>query len=88
MSKDNDSMWRWLCFFIGGFCGPLLGSFLHRWLPLHFAVGLAFFVMWFIVGLILSWMSLTPKWSFARRIGAGALGAATAGVIAFFFPWK
>lgn len=87
-SKANDSMWRWLPLFVGGVCGPLLGNLLSRWLPLHYAVGVAFFIMWLIVGLIFSRMSPSPKWSFARWLGGGALGAAAAAVLAFFFPWK
>ncbi len=87
-SKANDSMWQWVPFFIGGFCAPLFGNFLNRWLPLHFAVGVAFFVMWLIVGLVFSKMPPSPKWSFVRWIGGGALRAVAGGVIAFFFPWK
>ncbi len=84
----GDSMWRWWPCFIGGFCGPLLGNFLNKWLPLHFAVGIAFFIMWVVVGLIFSILPPARKWNFMRWVLGGALGALVAGVVAFFFPWK
>ncbi|MBA2621292.1 MAG: hypothetical protein H0U87_08835 [Acidobacteria bacterium] len=87
-TKAGDSMRLWLPCFIGGLCAPMFGNFLNVWLPLHFAVGVAFFVVWLIVGLILSRMSPNPKRSFAGLIGSAVLGAAVAGTIAFFFPWK
>ncbi len=87
-SKADDSIWRWWPCFMGGFCAPLLGNFLNRWLPLYLAVGVAFFIMCLIVGLIFSRMPPNPKWNFVRWIGGGALGAVVGGVIAFLFPWK
>jgi hypothetical protein len=48
------SWWRYWPCFVAGFCGPLLGLLLARWLPFHFAMGLAFFVAWFFAGLMLA----------------------------------
>ena len=45
-------MWRWWPCFIGGFCGPLLAHVLAEWMPPATAVGVAFFIMWVIVGVV------------------------------------
>jgi hypothetical protein len=83
--------WRryWPCF-VAGFCGPLLGLLLARWLPFHFAMGLAFFVAWFFAGLMLA-KGLTPKWGvpgWVAALSAGAAAGISVGLLSFFFPWK
>lgn len=82
-SKLNDSMWPWWPCFVGGFCGPLLAHVLVRWFSPHLAVGIAFFVMWVLVGLVFTALPPNPKWSFLRWVGGGALGAVVAGTLAF-----
>lgn len=86
----RSSWWKvWPCF-VAGFCGPLLGLLLARWLPFHFAMGIAFFVLWFFVGLIFARRS-PPKWGLPGWLAAGLAGAAAglcAGLLSFFFPLK
>jgi hypothetical protein len=84
------SWWRWWPCFVAGFCGPLLGLLLARWLPFHFAMGIAFFVAWTFVGAVFArrWQ---PKWGLPRWLAAILMGAASGlsiGLLAFFFPWK
>jgi hypothetical protein len=79
-------MWRWWPCFVGGFCGPLLARVLVRWVTASVAVGLAFFVMWFVVGLIFTASPPTTRWNLARWAGGGAVGAIIAGVLAMAFP--
>jgi hypothetical membrane protein len=75
---------------VAGFFGPLLGLFLARWLPFHFAIGVSFFLLWFFAGLILSRRSKlrwgTPAWLAALITGAaaGICGA----ILSFFFNWN
>jgi hypothetical protein len=76
-------MWRWWPCFIGGFCGPLLGQLLMDWMPPAVAVGLAFFVMWLMVGLVFTVSPPSRQWSLARWVGGGALGALIAGALKF-----
>lgn len=79
----------WPCF-VAGFFGPLLGLLFARWLPFHFAIGIAFFVLWFFAGLILTRRSI-PKWGIPGWLAAVLIGAATGlcgAVLSFFFPWK
>ena len=78
----SDSMWRWWPCFIGGFCGPLLAHPLTAWLSPALAVAVAFFFMWVVVGVIFTFSPPSTKWSFARWIAGGAVGAVIAGVIA------
>ena len=81
----GDSVWRWWPCFVGGFCGPLLAPVLVRWLAPSVAVGFAFFIMWFVVGLIFTVSPPMTRWSLARWAGAGAVGAIIAGVLAIAF---
>jgi len=76
-------MWRWWPCFIGGFCGPLLAHGLAAWMSPTVATGVAFFVMWVVVGVIFTFSPPSTKWSFLRWTAGGALGALVAGVIAF-----
>jgi hypothetical protein len=85
-----SSWWRWWPTFVGGFCSPLLGLLLARWLPFHFAMGIAFFVVWFFAGLIFAGRS-APKWGIPRwlvAVFAGAGAGLTVAVVSFFFPWN
>jgi hypothetical protein len=90
MTIVASSWWRWWPCFVAGFCGPLLGLLLARWLPFHFAMGIAFFVVWFSVGLIFAARSARkraiPGWLAAVVVGAaaGLCGA----VLSLFLPWK
>jgi hypothetical protein len=84
------SWWRYWPCFVAGFCGPLLGLLLARWLPFHFAMGVAFFVAWFFAGLMLA-KRFTPKWGvpgWVVALSAGAAGGICVGLLSFFFPWK
>src|SRR5688572_8721477 len=45
---SDGSFWRWWPCFVGSFCGLLLRDFLHRWLPLHYSMGLAMFFQWLV----------------------------------------
>ena len=82
-TNASESMWRWWPCFIGGFCGPLLAHVLTDWMPPAVAVGLAFFVMWVMVGLVFTVSPPSKQWSLARWVGGGALGALVAGALAF-----
>jgi hypothetical protein len=86
--KSNESFWRWWPFFVGGLCGPLLGDLLYRWLPLHFAVGVAMFIVWLIVLFIFNRISPSSNWSILRWVGASMGVGIISGVLAFLFPWK
>ena len=81
-TKTADSMWRWWPCFIGGFCGPILAHFLSRWAPAYVATGIAFFVMWFVVGLLFTFSPPSRTWSLVRWTSFGALGAVVAGAVA------
>ncbi len=87
-NQAADSLWRWWPCFIGGFCGPLLAHFLVTWVPPHVAVGTAFFIMWFIVGLLFAALPPAPSFSLVRWTSGGALGAIVAGTLAFVTHWK
>jgi len=88
-STQSQSSWlRWWPAFLGGFCGPLLGQLLTRWLPIHFAMGLGFSIVWFVVSLILSKKS-PPKWGlppWLAAIFAGSAGGLVVGLLYFLFP--
>jgi uncharacterized membrane protein YjjP (DUF1212 family) len=81
--------WRkWWPFFVAGFCGPLLGFFLARWLPFHFAMGIGGFVAWTAAGVVFARRS-APKWGVPGWLAvviAGAAGGLTVGVLWFLFP--
>ena len=79
----SESMWRWWPCFIGGCCAPLLAHVLVEWVPAALAGGLAFFIMWVIVGLVFTVSPPSRQWSLARWTGGGALGALVAGAVAF-----
>jgi hypothetical protein len=84
------SWWRYWPCFVAGFCGPLLGLLLARWLPFHFAMGLAFFVAWFFAWLMLA-KRFTPKWGvpgWVAALSAAAGAGICVGLLSFFFPWK
>ena len=83
--NTRDTMWQWWPCFVGGFCGPLLAHVLTRWMGPSVAVGLAFFIMWLVVGMIFSVSPPTTRWNFGRWAGAGAIGAIIAGVLAMAF---
>lgn len=79
----SESMWRsWPCF-IGGACAPFLAHMLLSWMPASVSVGLAFFIMWNLVGVLFTFSPPGRRWSFARWVGGGALGGLVAGVLAF-----
>ena len=81
---------KWWPSFVAGFCGPLLGFLLARWLPFHFAMGTAFFVVWFFAWLIFAKRS-PPKWGlpgwFVAVLTSAASGLAV-GLLSYFFPWN
>ena len=87
LSLAHVAWWRYWPCFVAGFCGPLLGLLLARWLPFHFAMGIAFFVLWFFVGLIFARRS-PPKWGVPAWLAALLTGAAAglcAGVLWYYF---
>lgn len=83
LPNGSESMWRWWPCFIGGFISPLLARGLTDWMSPAVAVGLAFFVMWVVVGLIFTFSPPSAKWSFVRWTAGGSIGALIAGGIAF-----
>ena len=83
----NDSFWRWWPFFIGGVCGPALGNILSRWLPLHYAAGIAMFIAWLIALRVFDSISPSPNWSIPRWLGTRAAAGIICGALAFLFPW-
>lgn len=85
--KANNPFWRWWPFFIGGLCGPLLGDVLSRWLPLHYAVGIAMFTAWLVALWVFNRISPSPDWSIRRWLAASAGAAIIGGVLAFLLPW-
>jgi hypothetical protein len=85
----KGSWWKYWPCAAGGFSGPLLAVFLTRWLRPHFAVGVAGFVTWFVVMLLLA-RYFPPKWGLPAWIGALAAGVAagvTGGVLAYLIHW-
>lgn len=68
-----------------GYVGPLLAYTLARWMPPAVAVGLAFFVMWVVVGIVFTISPPIRQWNLARWASGGALGAFVAGALAFVF---
>ena len=82
-SNGSGSMWRWWPCFIGGFCGPLLAHALTDWMSPALAVGVAFFVMWVVVGVVFTFSPPSSKWSLVGWTAGGALGALIAGGLAF-----
>ncbi|MFN2456136.1 MAG: hypothetical protein ABR577_18180 [Pyrinomonadaceae bacterium] len=84
---DNESRWRLLPIFIGGLCAPIAGRILHNWLPLPFAVAIAAFVVWLIVGWVIDRRFSGPKLSMVRVVGIAALAAVYGGVMAALLPW-
>jgi hypothetical protein len=92
VTKENapsGSSWlKWWPVFIAGFCGPLIGRLLSRWLPAHFAMGIGFFVPWVLAWLICS-DRLSPRWGlppWLAAVLAGAGGGIVAGLFYFLFP--
>lgn len=89
LTSTNDySGGRWWPCFVGGLCGPLLGNWLNRWLPLYLAVGVAFLMMWMITGLIFRKTPPFAGYNFVRWMIGGTLGAIVAAAAAFLFPWR
>lgn len=87
-NKPDGSTWRWLPFFISGFCNPLLGNLLSRWLPLHLAVALGMLVTWIVVGWVFNRVIASPNRGIAPWVASGSLAAVFAGALAFLFPWR
>jgi len=92
MSESNiqsQSSWlKWWPAFLGGFCAPLFGRLLAHRLPVHFAMGAAFAVVWFVVSLLLSKNS-PPKWGLPPLLVAllaGCGGGLAVGLLYFLFP--
>ena len=86
----EGSWWKYWPCFAAGFFGPLLTNVLARWLPFHFAAGVAFFAVWFLAGLIFA-RRVPPKYGvpgWLASILAGAAAGVTGGVFAYYIPWK
>ena len=85
-SIQSHSSWlRWWPAFLGGFCAPLVGRLLTRWLPVDFAMGVGFAVVWFGVSLLLSKNS-PPKWGLPPLLAAllaGCGGGLAVGLLYF-----
>jgi hypothetical protein len=79
-------------FWVGGVSTLLMllfGFVLKRWLPLHFAMGIAGFVGWFVGFLIYARRS-PPKYGIPAWLAALITGTASGlciGVLSYFFPW-
>ncbi len=86
--KVNQSILRWWPFFVGGLCAPLAGHLLHKLLPLPFAVAIAAFVMWLIVGWVINRRLPSTKRSMMLVAGIAVLAAVAVGVMASLFPWE
>ena len=74
---------------VGGFLMISFGLVLKRWLPLHFAMGIAGLVGWFLVGLIYARRS-PPKYGMPVWLAALVTGIATGlciGLLSYYFPW-
>jgi H+/Cl- antiporter ClcA len=85
-----STWWEYWPVAVAAVFAPLLGSFLARWLPFPFAIGMAAFVSWTFVGVAFArrWQ---PKWGLPRWLAAILVGVAPGlclGLLAFFFPWK
>lgn len=81
-SNATESMWRWWPCFIGGSCSPLLAHVLTDWMSPAVAVGVAFFAMWVVVGVIFTFSPPSPRWSLVRWTAGGFVGALLAGMLA------
>lgn len=86
----KGSWWKYWPCFAAGFGGPLLADLLARWIPFHFAAGVAFFATWFFAGVIFArrWPPKygIPGWLAAILMGLGA--GLSGGVLAYYIPWK
>jgi hypothetical protein len=91
MTNENpqrvSSLLKWWPAFIAGFCGPLIGWLLSRWLPVHFAMGMGFFIPW--VAVFLFWSGrFPPRWglpAWLAAILAGGAGGLVVGLFYFLF---
>lgn len=85
--RESSSL-KWWPAFIAGFCGPLIGGLLSRWLPVHFAMGIGFFFPWVLAGLIWS-RRFPPRWglpAWVAAVLAGGAGGIVVGLFYFLFP--
>ena len=87
LTKSAESFWRWWPFAIAGLSGPLLGNLLHRWLPLHYSVGVATFLGWLVALWIFNRISPLANWSIPRWIVVSLIAGAAGGFLAFLFPY-
>jgi hypothetical protein len=85
-----STWWKYWPIVVAGFFGPLAGSFLTRWFPFHFAMGISTFIAWTFVGAMFA-KTWPPRWGLPRWLAAVLTGAASGlgvGLLTFFFPWK
>lgn len=75
---------KWWPAFIAGFCGPLIGWLLSRWLAVHFAMGIGFFIPWVLVYLL--WSGRFPsRWGLPAWLAALLAGGAGGIVVGLFY---
>jgi hypothetical protein len=88
--KILSTWWKYWPVVVAGFFGPLCGSFLARWIPFYFAMGISTFVAWTFVGAVFAsrWPPRRglPRWFAA--ISTGVASGLAVGLLTFFFPWK
>jgi hypothetical protein len=87
LARSAESFWRWWPFFIPGLSYPLAASLLHRWLPLHYAVGVAMCLGWLVALWIINRISPLSNWSIPRWIMVSILAGTAGGFAAFLFPF-
>jgi di/tricarboxylate transporter len=74
---------------LGGVLMMSFGLFLKRWLPLHFAMGIAGFASGLVIGLMYARRS-PPKYGIPGWVAATITGLATGlcmGLLSYYFPW-
>jgi hypothetical protein len=94
MTTEAEGQWEywWANGWPGGLGTILMmsgGMLLKRWMPLHFALGIAGLVGWFGVGLIYVRRS-PPQYGMPRWVAATATGLAgglSVGLLSYFFPF-
>jgi hypothetical protein len=75
----------WPCA-VGGAALPILATYLRVWLLPPLAAGVAFVILWALVGMVLSRRPPTASWGLPRWLIGGLVGALVAAVVTYILP--
>ena len=87
LTRPAESFWRWWPFLITGLSYHLPANLLHRWLPLHYAVGVSMCLGWLVALWIINRISPLSNWSIPRWIMASIAAGTGGGFVAFLFSY-